>query len=132
MTPADLRAIAARVMAGEATNEEIAPAFGWTRGPYGDWWQPHGADPNDYWRRIPNFLHGLDAADLLMAPLRKRGWFASVAHVQSADGTQAFLARASSFQYRLLLTARSEAPTEPRARTALALLCRAAEGEATP
>lgn len=130
MTPADLRAVAARVMAGEATNEEIALAFGWMKKDVhrSFYWQPPKDDPDHHsWSsRVPDFLHSLDAADLLMAPMRERGWVSVIA--VRIDGV--FVGSAFSRKHDGAQGA--TAPTERAARVALALLCRAAEGEATP
>ena len=102
MTPADLRAIAARVMAGEdVPAHKITHAMGQTT--------------------VSQCLHSLDAADLLMAPLRKRGWRTRFGEA-IAGGWYAV-----ANHKRLAGPPICFAPTEPRARTALALLCRAAE-----
>lgn len=129
MTPADLRAVAARVMAGEATNEEIALAFGWMKKDVhrSFYWQPPKDDPDHHsWSsRVPDYLHSLDAADALFAPLRERGWKISIRQrpglrwqangVYHPDGIECF----------------AIAPTERAARVAMALLCLAAEMETT-
>lgn len=123
MTPADLRALAARVMAGEATNKEIALALGWTQADYFGWWTPLSANPSNHLQRLPDYLHSLDAANLLMAPLRKRGWRTRFGEA-IAGGWYAV-----ANHKRLAGPPICFAPTGPRARTALALLCRAAELE---
>ena len=126
MTPADLRAVAARVMAGEATNEEIALAFGWMKKDVhrSFYWQPPKDDPDHHsWSsRGPDFLHSLDA-DALMAQLRKRGWRTRFGEA-IAGGWYAV-----ANHKRLAGPPICFAPTGPRARTALALLCRAVELE---
>lgn len=128
MTPTELRALAARVMAGEGTNEEIALAMGWTQNPVEHWWWlPPGADPavDDERLGAPDFLHSLDAADQLMRPF---GFNVAVTIEQYINANWialAYLLHANGDCERV----EAIAPTEPRARTALALLCRAVEME---
>jgi len=129
MTPADLRAVAARVMAGEATNEEIALAFGWMKKDVhrSFYWQPPKDDPDHHsWSsRVPDFLHSLDAADQLMRPF---GFNVAVTIEQYLNANWialAYLLHANGDCERV----EAIAPTEPRARTALALLCLAVEME---
>ena len=127
MTPADLRAIAARVMAGENTDDLNEYIFNATA-PHGDgikhrlWQDMNGK------MRVPYgmFFRDLNAADALFAPLRERGWKISIRQrpglrwqangVYHPDGIECF----------------AIATTERAARVAMALLCLAAEGEATP
>ena len=109
MTPADLRAIAARVMAGEdVPAHKITHAMGQTT--------------------VSQCLHSLDAADLLMAPLRERGWIFQAALLPN----WCWIGAERWIEGGGFLRDRVKAPTEPRARTALALLCMAAEMETTP
>jgi len=122
--PATLRALAARVMAGTATNEEVATALEWRiqSDPIdGAYWVSY--DTGDWFKTLPLFLTSLDAADLLMAPLRERGW--------RTRGGEAIAGGwyAVANHKRLAGPPICFAPTGPRARTALALLCRAVELE---
>ena len=123
--PATLRALAARVMAGGGSNSEIAMAIGWTRVDT-NWHGTIMRNPEGFADYIPDFLDDLNAADALFAPLRERGWKISIRQrpglrwqangVYHPDGIECF----------------AIAPTERAARVAMALLCLAAEGEATP
>ena len=129
-TPAELRSLAARVAGGEATNEEIARAVGWRK--HNRVWLLNGYAS----MCVPSYLDRLDAADLLMAPLRERGWRFSTMEVDrekvQVHGTRVLTAR-DIVKMRSgvgsYLSDTANAPTEPRARTALALLCRAVELE---
>jgi hypothetical protein len=106
MTAADLRAIAARVMAGEdVPAHKITHAMGQTT--------------------VSQCLHSLDAADMLMRPF---GFNVAVTIEQYPNANwiaRAYLLHANGDCERV----EASAPTEPRARTALALLCRAVELE---
>lgn len=127
MTPADLRALAARVMAGENTDDLNEYIFNATA-PHGDgikhrlWQDMNGK------MRVPYgmFFRDLNAADALMAPLRERGWYLQV--YINLDGTASARAIHGPDE---IATVEAFAPTERAARVALALLCLAAEGEAT-
>ena len=124
--PATLRALAARVMAGEATKEEIAIALGWRIQSDlidGAYWVTY--DTGDWFKNLPLFLHSLDAADALFAPLRERGWLTRYGE-KEAGAWYAIGHRPGPCRDPVSV---SPAPTEPRARTALALLCRAVEME---
>jgi hypothetical protein len=122
MTPADLRAIAARVMAGEdGFRFSILKGMGWEYLGARRWLMPAGQYVDE-----PDVLHSLDAADLLMRPF---GFNVAVTIEQYLNANWialAYLLHANGDCERV----EAIAPTEPRARTALALLCRAAEGEA--
>ena len=122
MTPADLRAIAARVMAGEdGFRFSILKGMGWEYLGARRWLMPAGQYVDE-----PDVLHSLDAADLLMAPLRERGWRTRIGEKEPGDWYA--IGHHKSVSEPVFTSA--TAHTEPRARTALALLCRAAEGEA--
>jgi hypothetical protein len=134
MTPADLRALAARVMAGEVDGINVLiwdAVVGLTEHEERHcqtWCNMSGR--TDLKRSMflkvwaPDYLHSLDAADALFAPLRERGWKISIRQrpglrwqangVYHPDGIECF----------------AIAPTERAARVAMALLCLAAEGEA--
>ena len=129
--PATLRALAARVMAGTATNNGVS----WLD----IYRQIHPAPTLDMqddfaifdkwaagWRDYQEFVSDqayLDAADLLMAPLRERGWKLTVTQVVGLRW------RANGTYDPDGIELSATATTEPRARTALALLCRAVEME---
>ena len=123
-TPSDLRALAARVMAGENTDDLNEYIFNATA-PHGDgikhrlWQDMNGK------MRVPYgmFFRDLNAADALMAPLRERGWRTRFGEA-IAGGWYAV-----ANHKRLAGPPICFAPTGPRARTALALLCRAVELE---
>ena len=124
MTPADLRAIAGRVLAGENTDDLNEYIFNATA-PHGDgikhrlWQDMNGK------MRLPYgmFFRDLNAADALMAPLRESGWRTRFGEA-IAGGWYAV-----ANHKRLAGPPICFAPTEPHARTALALLCRAVELE---
>lgn len=124
MAPPELRALAARVVAREVTNEEIALALGWQREPTAThFWQcPTTAE----WQLgCPAFLTSLDAADLPWRDLRERGWMLAVWH----EGPDCWCADAGVPWDANAKALIAMAPTEPQARVALALLCLAVEGE---
>ena len=130
MTPAELRSLAARVVVGEATDKEIALALGWKeRVHHGmfQWINPHGRVMGNV--RPPRYLHSLDAADALMAPLRERGW-----KIDLSLRNNHYVAAHAYRQYypddkRHYPVQTTQSLTEAVARVALALLCLAAEGE---
>jgi len=125
--PATLRALAARVMAGENTDDLNEYIFNATA-PHGDgikhrlWQDMNGK------MRLPYgmFFRDLNAADALFAPLRERGWRLRCGQ-KDADTWYAIAHRDGPCEIPI---AASPAPTEPAARVALALLCLATEGEA--
>ena len=124
MTPQEVRALAARVMAGENTDDLNEYIFNATA-PHGDgikhrlWQDMNGK------MRVPYgmFFRDLNAADALFAPLRERGWLTRYGE-KEAGAWYAIGHRPGPCRDPVSV---SPAPTEPRARTALALLCRAAE-----
>ena len=124
-TPAEYRAIAARVMAGENTDDLNEYIFNATA-PHGDgikhrlWQDMNGK------MRLPYgmFFRDLNAADALFAPLRERGWLFAIS--MRTDG----MLLGAAYCRRLKVIENTTAPTEPAARVALALLCMAAEGDA--
>ena len=122
MTPIEMRDLAARAMVGKTTNGEIDKIAPWTKGR--DWTLVNKMMVP----LAPNYLGSLDAADLLMAPLRERGWIFQAALLPN----WCWIGAERWIEGGGFLRDRVKAPTEPRARTALALLCMAAEMETTP
>lgn len=131
-TPAEYRALAARVMAC-AKNEEVPwwdvfdafhprPAPDAPLSTYDDW-----VNVKARFNQLIQVGAYLDAAAALFAPLRERGWEMDV-NIRSGR------AYAAAWHGNIDLTEIIDgaAPTEPPARVALALLCLAAEGEADP
>lgn len=131
-TPAEYRAIAARVMAGEATNEEIGIALGWVQcaPSAGLWWRNPSDAGSDWVMGLPRFLTSLDAAAALFAPLRERGWEMQVTVAPGENVNATAVPPDEDADIDDVIDA--AAPDERAARVALALLCLAAEGEATP
>lgn len=152
MTPADLRALAARVVAGKPSREldaDIAVATDYMPPGMPDWlarWEGkrqalpnlpghvcavhlNGA-PGPNWP-APRYTTSLDAADLPWMPLRERGWQISVDHEgDDVWGASARIPVADDEEApEMFEMTRDAAPAEPQARIALALLCMAAEGE---
>lgn len=138
-TPAEYRALAARVMAGEATNDlhvEIALAVGWTLdgAPYDRFWIPPGGSKSDWQIGPPRLLTSLDAAAALFAPFEARGWLLDIRHslAKGWDRTGKLEWRVSAHNWKNgLAVRRVNTITEVLARVAMALLCLAAEGEAS-
>lgn len=129
MAPSELRALSARVLAGEATNEEIALVLGWHQAEgNSNIWELPGSGR---WQLgCPAFLTSLDAAGLPWLGLRGRGWLISV--WQQTTGEWSATGWVPEVTPRLRgawAMASKPAPTEPQARVALALLCWAAEME---
>jgi len=137
-TPAEYRALAARVMAGENTDDLNEYIFNATA-PHGDgikhrlWQDMNGK------MRVPYgmFFRDLNAADALMAPLRERGWKDMELRHLSGDlwGALIFVPDALFFHHTITgATAKedhvtSQATGIARTITALALLCQAVELE---
>ena len=124
--PATLRALAARVIAGENTDDLNEYIFNATA-PHGDgikhrlWQDMNGK------MRLPYgmFFRDLNAADALMAPLRDVVHAVFIEKVGDAPvAAIAHLRRPGDERQELI---EATAPTEAAARVALALLCRAAE-----
>jgi hypothetical protein len=121
MTPADLRALAARVETEEpsdALNEAVARAV------YGWWWDSGEAewvsDDGDTTTELPPFLTDLTAA----AGLMPVGWRVNV--FQRAEPEGWFVEAGSEAHGEVF----AQAPDEERARTAAALQAMAAGVEA--
>jgi len=137
--PATLRALAARVMAGENTDDLNEYIFNATA-PHGDgikhrlWQDMNGK------MRVPYgmFFRDLNAADALMAPLRERGWKdMELRHLGSNLWAAMIFAPDALFFHRriagaaaiMMAAVESQATGLARTITALALLCRAVELE---
>ena len=133
MTPQEVRALAARVMAGENTDDLNEYIFNATA-PHGDgikhrlWQDMNGK------MRVPYgmFFRDLNAADALMAPLRERGWHDFECWNKNTAGHYGCMIYCPPGMWvddDEDYVGVNDAPTEAAARVALALLCLAAEGE---
>jgi hypothetical protein len=120
MAPSELRALATRVAAAEATNEEIAVAVGWHQAEgNSNIWELPGSGRGQL--GCPAFLTSLDAAASIMPA-------GHTTHLGQTDaGT--WEAEATPIPYGTGVLHGIAALTEPQARSALALLCLAAEME---
>lgn len=125
-TPAEYRALAARVMAGENTDDLNEYIFNATA-PHGDgikhrlWQDMNGK------MRVPYgmFFRDLNAADALMARFGHNVAVTIRQYVNANWIAEAMLLHPDGDCVQI----EASAPTEAAARVALALLCRAAEGE---
>lgn len=133
-TPAEYRALAARVMAC-AKNEEVPwwdvfdafhprPAPDAPLSTYDDW-----VNVKARFNQLIQVGAYLDAAAALFAPLRERGWRISVDDMTTDLGPNWYASATIPSDPADPFTDVQECPDECAARVALALLCRAAEGE---
>lgn len=128
MTPTDLRALAARVLGEEPSDElrnAVLVALGWRWSDFRDgMFDPDGTFINRHY--FPTPLTSLDAA----ASAMPAGW---IVIITTAPGKNCTVDAARDYgdgpepDPENWITASAEAPTEPRARTAAALRAMAAE-----